>query len=497
MGLFLRVYYTPWYLPSNSPDAFIYLLKALSLAENNFQYFDPLFLWPALLSVFFRLFSFDDYFGYMTVMRVISIIISSATIPLVYIISKQFIEKRYATISTFFFAVEPNLIENSIFAITEPLFIFLGLISFYFISQKDPRLYPLAFLSAGLAFDTRLNGIVLFLLLIVAIFLKWKRNFVRIIVIGFVIFLASTISHIIIPLEDGKIPFLGRFINIRDVIVHGNVTPSTYVSNQNGTNIIKNAIISEFLHLFRISIPYLILFFPIGILTVLTSLDQNKKILLSAVIISLIIAVPQYLESNEYRNLFFLIPFSCIFASIGLKKILAYNENEKLFLICLIAAIMLLSINFLKERYDVDTILIHEKEDFGKFVVSNFRGNITGSHFNQIVHYIKNAKINESRYGLLISNNDMSMDWPIGSVFDTKEKLTDYLLKQKIQYIVVGNEPDKRFRIFTDVYYNEKDYPFLIKIFDSSENNYQKLRVKIFTIDYSKINTDYSQPPNL
>jgi len=37
-----------------------------------------------------------------------------------------------------------------------------------------------------------------------------------------------------------------------------------------------------------------------------------------------------------------------------------------------------------------------------------------------------------------------------------------------------------------DLYDNEEKYEFLSKIFDSSEEEYQKFHVKIFKIDFSK-----------
>ena len=38
-----------------------------------------------------------------------------------------------------------------------------------------------------------------------------------------------------------------------------------------------------------------------------------------------------------------------------------------------------------------------------------------------------------------------------------------------------------------DIYFNEEKYSFLKKVFDSDNNNYIKYRVKIFEVDYSKL----------
>ena len=38
-----------------------------------------------------------------------------------------------------------------------------------------------------------------------------------------------------------------------------------------------------------------------------------------------------------------------------------------------------------------------------------------------------------------------------------------------------------------DIYFNEEKYPFLKKVFDSDNHDYQKYGVKIFEVDYSKL----------
>jgi len=103
-------------------------------------------------------------------------IISIASVPIIYFISKNYVDKKYAILTSMFFAVEPNIIENSLFLITEPLFILCGLLSFYFLIQKKDKLILLAFLFAGLSFDTRLNGIVLVLLVLIFSIVKIKKN---------------------------------------------------------------------------------------------------------------------------------------------------------------------------------------------------------------------------------------------------------------------------------------------------------------------------------
>ena len=145
----------------------------------------------------------------MTLVRIISISVSLATIPIIYLISKEFVKEKYALLAAIFFTIESNLIENSIFGQTEPLFILFGLTSFYFIIQKNQRYQLLAFIFAGLAFDVRVNGIVLILLVIFALTfkIKNKKELVKKLVFGILIFsLVIGPTHIIQPiLQDEPI----------------------------------------------------------------------------------------------------------------------------------------------------------------------------------------------------------------------------------------------------------------------------------------------------
>ena len=46
----------------------------------------------------------------------------------------------------------------------------------------------------------------------------------------------------------------------------------------------------------------------------------------------------------------------------------------------------------------------------------------------------------------------------------------------------------EEYPFLNDLYSNEDSYPYMIKIFDSNELGYKKLKVKVFEIDYEKFN---------
>jgi len=487
IGLSIRLYFTPWDLPTNSSDSFLLMIEGIAFSEGDFRYLNYRSLWPLFLSGFFSIFRFDDYFGYMTLVRIISISVSVATIPIIYLISKEFVKEKYALIAAILFTLESNLIENSIFGQTEPLFILLGLISFYFIIQKNQRYQLLAFVFAGLAFDTRLNGIVLIILIIFSFILQIKnqKKLRKKFVFGIIIFVIIIVPiHIIDPiLEDKPIfPFLKIIL---DTILEDKKHYSTFESSEKRTpsEIIFNVIKNEFSHIFRISIPYLIIFSPIGIIMSLKNINFKEKILFSVILISLLIAIFQYTVSNEFRNLFFLIPFFCVFSVIGIQKLTEKIEIKNLFLILLIGGLILLSVDFLRERYDIDEEYFIEKDNFGKYIANNFEGDITGNMRLEIIRNMPDLIITTNHF-----NEKLSFADP-GITMDSIPQLMKYSKENTINYLVIEqNIMQKHFPIFNKILADKNQYTYLEEVFDSKNLDYKKFNAKIFKINWELYN---------
>lgn len=80
-----------------------------------------------------------------------------------------------------------------------------------------------------------------------------------------------------------------------------------------------------------------------------------------------------------------------------------------------------------------------------------------------------------------------------GDTFDTVfiygESLQDIITDGKeygLRYII-SNEKGQFFYPFLDeIYRKEENYPYLIKVFDSNEYGFEKLKIKVFKIDYEK-----------
>ena len=487
LGLVIRLYFTPWELPTNSGDSFILMIEGIAYSQGDFTYLSHRSLWPLFLSGFFSIFRFENYFEYMTLVRIISISVSLVTIPIIYLVSKEFVKEKYALVAAILFTIESNLVENSIFGQTEPLFILFGLVSFYFIIQKNQRYQLLAFVFAGLAFDVRLNGIVLILLVIFALILKIKnkKELIKKIMFGIIIFsLIIGPTHIIQPILQDE-PIFPFITDVSSTISEDTKHYSTFESSEKRSpiEIIFNAMKNEFSHIFRISIPFLIIFFPIGVIISLKNIDYKEKILFSVILISLLVAIFQYTVSNEFRNLFFLIPFFCIFSVIGIEKFTQKIEIKNLFLILLVGGLILLSADFLRERYDIDQEYFLEKDNFGKYIANNFEGDITGNMRLEITRNMPDIVIGSPHF------NEKLAFFDPGVTMDSIPQLMKYSKENTINYLVIEqNIMQKHFPIFHKILADKNQYTYLEEVFDSKNLDYKKFKAKIFKINWELYN---------
>ena len=68
--------------------------------------------------------------------------------------------------------------------------------------------------------------------------------------------------------------------------------------------------------------------------------------------------------------------------------------------------------------------------------------------------------------------------------YDSLNEFIDYGKNEGLTHIVT-DENENRQQFLRDVFYNEKKFPYLTKIYDSSEQGYD-YHHKIFRIDYEK-----------
>ena len=262
----------------------------------------------------------------------------------------------------------------------------------------------------------------------------------------------------------------------------------------------------------KISLPYLLILIPFGILFSFRAFDQDSKyikanwifILLSISSMLIVIAI-----IPEKRFLFFLLPFLIIFSVIPIQRVVEYGlstfsftkKQKNIFLIIVIFIVIILSSYFTVFQYgQPDLVFENEKKDFAKFVINNLHGNIL-REFGPATDYVA--------YQIITNPPEQFKQYKIGSEwneyqeldknekgFDNKsiygESIADIVKNGKefeLKYIIAKKE--KNFYPFlSELYSNEENFPYMIKIFDSNEFAYKKLKVKVFEIDYEKFNNN-------
>ena len=130
--------------------------------------------WSSFLSIFFTIFSFDNYIDYMNLQKYLGVIMSVITIIPMYYLSKVFIEKKYAMIATLLFTFNPRIVENSILGIAEPMYIFAIVLMLYTFFQHGINYAYITFGIIAIISIIRYEGILLFVPISLLYFYRFK-----------------------------------------------------------------------------------------------------------------------------------------------------------------------------------------------------------------------------------------------------------------------------------------------------------------------------------
>ncbi len=241
-----------------------------------------------------------------------------------------------------------------------------------------------------------------------------------------------------------------------------------------------------------LTIPMFIIFLPLGIFKFFKNRDEKKW---TIIIFSLILLIPAFYAYSrgfqEMRYLFILYPIFCIcigftFTEIE-KKINRKNLFFVIFLIGIISSsllftnLMILDFNHEKEIFDISKDLAKEMS----FVNRDYEGL---SYFAWVKKDLENnfpilstelAKTSEIKIVMIGKNTSHD--------FDNLDEYLKYGKKQGMNHLVLdGSNLDNE--MLVHIFENEEQYPFLEKIYDSSEKNYS-YHVKAYKINYSEFDS--------
>jgi len=523
ISLGLKLYTVDFSIPPHTDDV-SYITTAIEYSQGDFflsQKKHP--GWPLVLAPFMSIVNSDNLLDYANFARILSLTISTITIFPMYVLARKFFNEKYSLIAASLFAFEPHLNYNSGAALSEPLLILVLITSMIFILHNKTKYLYLAFVFVGLCWWIRLEVIYPMIAIILIYFLvhRTKSNSLRNFSIG-IIFLLITISPLFIQRDlQFDDPF---YVWYSGNIFADNYTELMTAENSGIINFVEkhgvlglmdklaNGLTNLFNVLFRILYPYLFILLPFGVLFSLRPIDQklkNVKANWIMIIVIICILIVPFTVVDERRYLFPLFPFLIILSTIAIQRVTNYglsafsfsDKQKSIFLIITTGIVLLLSVIFITGITGFgygppNTALENEKFEFAKHLVENFDGRILRDavviDYLSYVNLTSNDNIDFKTIKSPRGKDPYPDQYEPGRVVQvivngkTVEELVTNGQTRGLKYIGILEKGSYFFPFLNDLYYNEENYPYMKKIFDSEEANYEEFKIKAFEIDYKK-----------
>ncbi len=452
--------------------------------------------WPTFLSIFFYFFNSNNFLDYNDLQRYITIIISVITIIPVFILCRKFCGNGLSLLGTVFFVFQPRIIENSLAGLTEPLFILLELSCLVLFLQNNWKLKYLSFVFLALACLVRYEAIVLILPLSFLFLFKNRRD--KIIIPRFLI-AVSIFLLVLLPMLFVRMDTLGY----DGVFSHSVASVEAYTIGEKTVHG-GEAVFTLINSTARAVFPIFFIFLPLGIFGFFRKRNFDKYVvLLFLIFMSIPIIYVSVREIAEPRYYLTLFPILSLLSLYTVKEITRKFDKTKLILIITGITVLSLSIVYL---------------DYTKI---DYQHELDAYHIGLEVHKktsVINKYVPEDRY---VHNKDQIF-WNLGT-FPVLQSETELKVKAIRTYDldtcfrenpsanlavcrqydfaslnefidsgknnglthIIADKNSNRPEFLRDVFNNEEKFPYLTKIYDSSEHNYE-YHLKIFRIDYEK-----------
>ncbi len=526
ISIILKLYTMDLSNPLHS-DPLGYSLAAISHTQGDFSQSSHRGIgWSIFVSFFYNFINSDNYLVYSNTIRIISSGIAVSTIFLVYLLGRKFFNEKYSIVVAALFAFEPHLNYNSGFGLTEPFYHLAIIGAFYFAINKNTKFIIPSLLLVGVIWWTRFNGITFFIILIIIFFITKRNspNFYRNLSIGILLFLiivAPMLYQRAVQFDDplyfyySQYLFSGSWENAISIEYANTQSSAQKYIDENGiASFLKIYVIDGLYNtlsaLWTITFPYLFILVPFGIIFSFRAFDQEKNKISATwimIILSLGTLIVTFSIIPEKRYLYYIFPFLIILSVIPIQRVTEYGlstfsftqKQKTIFLVIVLIIALLLSVWFTTRYEPSDNLLENEKYQFAQFAVQNLNGNSL-REFGDSFDYLSLAYVEKSPNGFKdckveFSKNLCNYDKENGFLKritvtgNSIEEIISNGENYHLKYIVT-NEKENEFRGFVDkIYSNEEKYPYLKKIFDSELENYEKLKIKIFEINYKKFNT--------
>lgn len=503
-----------------SEDVNGYVLRGISIVNGDFSQPDGKTLgWSLFLYPIFQLIHSDTFLDYVNIARISSIIVSLISIYIMYALARKFFPEKYSLVAASLFAFEPHLNHNSVQGLSEPLYILVFMLSFYFILNRNDKYVYLSFFLAAVLWWVHWSGAVMFIVLSIIFFINF-RHLTKIFIrygLCVVIFLIIISPMMIQRYEQYGDPlyfsitkniFTGEYASIRAYNTQQlDYSAFDYIRDNGIGKFFDKFILTGTLNiaerLFLMSFPYLIILIPFGIIFSFRVFDQNKQLIKAnwiLIIVILSLSIVTFAVIPERRFLFFMYPFLIIFATIPIQRVTEYglstfsfSEKQKNIFLVIVVSIAIILSGLFTLRYEVlDEDLEKEKMDFAKFLVNNYQGKILFAdadlrHFNYAK--ISMAEQNFKSYSIRQENWLSDPEKNLVHITIYAKSMDEFISSSKtfdLKYLVVNQKfTSTWYPYLEEIYENEEKYPYLTKVFDTS-STYKIIKYRIYKIDYDK-----------
>lgn len=486
-GLLVRLYFFPSDIPVSN-DAIDYFSYSIALAQGDIfpdGYVINKFGWPIFLSPFFAIFSNPEIIDLMNVQRIVSVFISVLTIIPLYYLIKYFFNKEIGIVAASLFIFNPKIIENSLLGISDPLFIFFITLTIMFVFVKDSKYYFISYIVAGFGFIVRQEGILILIPLIAYFIIRknFKIEKFTKIAIGLISFCFIAYAADFALVSDMNMSIFDTVVYAAQISEQEIIIETENQSEKIGTvtnnigEFIKNGVFNYSKYLVWILLPNLIWITLFSVIVFKKRISLNKITLLIFFIILSLTSLYTYGKGiQEVRYLFILIPIITLFSGYGISQI--YSKIGKNVLLLMIP-IIISSGFFLIITEDNDKGM--ESFEDAKNVVQFAKGinNYDGGRF------VKVAIMYDKWPELLPYGENRKISYDVDKFVTEKyENIEDFIFenyKNGLTHLVIYQKNNSDY--LDPIYNNEKEYPYLEKVYDSEKLPEEK-RVKIFYINY-------------
>ena len=487
IGVFLRVViFEPEIHIRQDANAYFWYAMDMSILKNFPFSAHTNDGWSMALSVIFSIANFNNYLDYTIIQRIFSMAISIATIIPLYFLCRKFFNSTYSLLGVSLFVFEPHIIQNSILGLTEPLYIFLVVCSFVFILSKNQKFYFYSFLIIGFCTIVRAEGIIVLPILLTTLFIKngANKNSIFKFIIALSLFALIFVSFMIIKAETSGNPSTAMYIT--NFSLDSAINP-----DERGINFssIEKGITTLGKKLGQTMVPYFVLFVPFGIIFLFKNMNKNNLSIFLMLCIYTFASIRMFMVVQDSRLILVLVPFFSIFSVFTIQYLGEKNSFEKIFLVSILGAIILLSWFFLYSTINYE----YEKESvrFSEYVVENVK--VSNNFYPESGYVYGSWVITNIQFPSLSSsveyNGPELLDYKKNSweyIDESAKSIEEYILlarDQGLTHLIVDGT-NKRTSYFNDLYYNEEKYNYLIKEFDSMKEDFRFYHVKVFRISY-------------